>query len=43
MTLDGGEWLASCLGCFTPITYWIRDWAGSRVARRNIPTPCWEV
>jgi hypothetical protein len=32
-TLDGGESLPSCTGCFTygertPIAHWIRDWGG---------------
>jgi len=46
--LDGGEWLASLLGRFTPEstldTHWIRGWMGSRadldaVVRKRIEVP----
>jgi hypothetical protein len=30
MALDGGEWLASRPGRFTPGTQWIGGWVGSR-------------
>jgi len=45
-------WSASCPGCFThgkisPDTHWIEGWVGPRtspdmMARREIPSPCWE-
>jgi hypothetical protein len=48
-TLDGGEWLTSSPGPFTPrgrATYihWIGGWVGSRavldaVSKRKIPSP----
>jgi hypothetical protein len=50
--LDGGEWSASCPGCFTPrerapCTHWIGGWADPRailnaVVKRKIPSPHWE-
>jgi hypothetical protein len=49
-TLDGGEWLASRPGRFTPReisagTYWRGGWVGPRagldtVMKRKIPNPC---
>jgi hypothetical protein len=49
LALDGGEWSASCPGCFTPRerapgTHWIGDWVGPRaildtVVKRKIPSP----
>jgi len=46
--LDGGEWSASCLSCFTsreraPATQWIGGWVGPRasmdmVVKRKIPS-----
>jgi hypothetical protein len=48
--LEGGEWLASRHGRFTPKervlgTYWIGGWVGPRavldaVVKRKIPSPC---
>jgi hypothetical protein len=47
-TLDGGKWSASCPGCFTSSTQWIKDWGvhQSRSRRgdegKNIfPAPAW--
>jgi hypothetical protein len=49
LTIDGGEWLASRSGCFTPRerapgTHWIGGWVGYRagldtVVKRKIPSP----
>jgi len=51
--LDGGEWSASCPGCFThskraPGTHCIGGWVGPRasldmVVKRKIPSPQWEM
>ena len=43
LTLDGGEWSASCPSCFTPwkeppITHWIGGWT---FERREISCPLW--
>jgi hypothetical protein len=50
--LDGGEWLASRTGRFTPMerapgTHWIEGWVGRRagldaVVKGKIPSPRWE-
>jgi len=50
---DGGEWSASCLGCFTPGektagTHWIRGWVCPRagqdtLAKRINPSSWWEL
>jgi len=51
--LYGGEWSATCQGCFTPGgvtpgTHWIRyqqvDFRAclNVVVKRKIPCPCWE-
>jgi len=52
LSLDGGEWLASRPGRFTPReialgTHWIGGWVGPKagldaVVRRKIPSPCWD-
>jgi hypothetical protein len=53
LALDGGEWLASCTGCFTsrvraPGTHWTGGWVGLKaildmVVKRKIPSPCQEL
>jgi len=50
--LGGGEWSASCTGCFTPRerapdTHWIGGWVGPRTSldafvKRKIHSPCQE-
>jgi hypothetical protein len=34
-TLDGGEWSASCPGCFNSSTHWIRGYLGLRACLDN--------
>jgi len=46
MAIDGGEWLASRPGHFTPGTHCIGGWVASRagleaVAKRRNSCPCW--
>jgi hypothetical protein len=51
--LDGGDWLASRPGRFTPrerppTTHWIGGWVGPRASldmgsKRKIPSPCQEL
>jgi hypothetical protein len=53
LALNGGEWSASCPGCFTPRerapgTHWIGGWVGPRaildmVVKRKILCPCQEL
>jgi hypothetical protein len=52
LALDGGEWSASCPGCFAAGeralgTPWIGGWMSPRaildtVVKRKIPSPCQE-
>jgi hypothetical protein len=53
LALDGGEWSASCPGCFTPKeraprTHWVGGWVGPRaildaVVKIKIPSPHLEL